>query len=101
MISAVNTLEDNLFEMLTGKNTIKGFFLCVFFGGAGGVTFVMIGWGWGVFFIFCGWVWVILFLFLIGGGGIFTFIKLTGSGGHHNCFLGVGGCKKVPPALPL
>ena len=55
----------------------------------------------GVFFIFWGWVWGIQFLFLIGGGGIFTFFKLTGSGGHHNCFLGGGGvCKKVPPALP-
>ena len=28
--------------------------------------------------------------FFIWGGGIFTFFKLTGSGGHHNCFLGGG-----------
>ena len=41
-------------------------------------------------------------LFLIGDGGVFAFFKLTGSGGHHNYFLGGRGvCKKVPPTLPL
>ena len=36
-------------------------------------------------------MWGIQLLFLIEGGGVFTFFKLTGSGGHHYCFLGVGG----------
>ena len=41
-------------------------------------------------------------LFFIGGGGVFAFFKLTGSGGHQKNFLGGGGvCKKVPPTLPL
>ena len=39
-------------------------------------------------------------LFLIGGGGVCLFFKLTGSGGHHNCFLGGGGSVKkcLPPS---
>ena len=47
--------------------------------------------------------WVSSFYFLLGVVGYSLFFKLTGSGGHHNCFLGGGGvcCKKVPPALPL
>ena len=65
-------------------------FVLFFLGGrGGGLNFLLIGLG--DFFIFWGWVWGIQFLFLIGGGGIFTFFKLTGSGGHHICFLGGGG----------
>ena len=58
--------------------------------------------GGGVFFIW-GRVWGIELFFLIGGGGVCTFLKLMSRGGHHNCFLDGGGgvCKKVPPALPL
>ena len=44
---------------------------------------------------------VFKFLFLIRGGGVFAFFKLTGSGGHHNCFLGGGGSVKSASRLPL
>ena len=47
-------------------------------GGVKGVFFLSVG---GVFFHFWGWVWGIQFLFLMGGGGVFAFFKLTGSGG--------------------
>ena len=67
-----------------------------------GIIFVLsFLWGWGDFFNFWGWVWGIQFLFLIGGGRVFTFFKLTGSGGHHRIvFRGWGVCKKCLPPSP-
>ena len=65
------------------------FFLCFFSSVGGYFLFLGVGMGYPVFI--SNW-----------GGGVFTFFKLTGSGGHHNCFVGDGGvCKNVPPALPL
>ena len=71
------------------------------------VIFFLSVWGGDIFYIFFlgggggGWgVWGIQLFFLIGGGGICTFFKLTGSGGDHNCFLGGGGSVKkcLPPS---
>ena len=94
-ISAVNTVEPYLFDMVTGKNNKD------FFWRGGGVIFFLISWGGGVFFIFWG-VCGIQFFFLIGGSGVCAFFKLTGSGGHRNCFLGDGGgsVKKCLPPSP-